>query len=149
MAGRRARVAVVSERLRQMWTSGLLGQLMRFGIAGGLSTLVYMAVYLPLTIFVFPRARAVLAVPPSFVVAVTAGYFLHSMWSFKGQGTREGGMRQKLQFVGVQGSGLLLNAAITWFFTTQLHTAAWVPLIPAICCATVVTFLLNRFWVFG
>ena len=51
----------------------VLGQLLRFGIAGGISTLIYSAVYLPLTTWVWPGPRAVYAVPFAFAVAVTAG----------------------------------------------------------------------------
>ena len=69
-------------RLAGLRDSGMLGQIVRFGIAGGLSTLIYSAVYLPLTIWVFPREHAVYAVPFAFAVAVTAGYVLHSRWSF-------------------------------------------------------------------
>ena len=56
----------------RMRESGVLGQLVRFGIAGAISTLIYSAVYLPLTAFVFDRAHAVYAVPFAFAVAVTA-----------------------------------------------------------------------------
>lgn len=123
-------------------------QLVRFGIAGGLSTLIYSAVYLPLTAFVLPRARAVWAVPPSFLVAVTCGFFLHSRWSFKGQGARSSGPAQQAKFVGVQASGMALNALVTWIGTAQLGLAPWVPLLPAVALATIVTFLLNKYLVF-
>jgi putative flippase GtrA len=132
-----------------MRESGLLGQLIRFGISGGLSTLIYLAVYFPLTIWVWTdRADAVYAVPPSFVVAVIAGYFLHSQWSFKGHGTREPGLTQKLKFVAVQGTGVALNGLVTWLGTAVLHYPAWAPVVPAIGLATVVTFILNRYLVF-
>lgn len=137
--------------LRQVETlraNGTLGQLFRFGISGGISTLIYSAVYLPLTFWVFDRADAVYAVPPSFAVAVTAGYFLHSRWSFKGHGTREPGALQKVKFVAVQGSGVALNAVVTWLGTAVLGYPGWVPLLPAVGLATIVTFLLNRYLVF-
>jgi putative flippase GtrA len=127
----------------------MLGQLVRFGIAGGLSTLIYSAVYLPLTLFVFSRAHAVYAVPFAFVVAVTAGFFLHSRWSFKGHGTREPGGTQQLKFVAVQASGMALNAIITWFGTAWLGLPPWAPLLPAIAVATIFTFILNRWLVFA
>ena len=44
---------------------------------------------------------------------------------------------------------MALNAAITWLFTAMLHYPAWVPLVPAILLASLVTFVLNRMWVFG
>ncbi|MDF0486886.1 GtrA family protein [Sphingomonas sp. H39-1-10] len=132
-----------------MRSSGMLGQLIRFGIAGGVSTLIYSAVYLPLTLYVFTRHHAVYAVPFAFAVAVTAGYFLHSRWSFKDHGTREGGGTQQAKFVLVQASGMALNAIITWIGTALLGYPAWVPLLPAVALATIFTFILNRWLVFG
>lgn len=127
----------------------MLGQLVRFGIAGGISTLIYSAVYLPLTAFVFDREHAVYAVPFAFAVAVTAGFFLHSRWSFRGRGTRAPGGVQQAKFVAVQGTGMALNAAITWIGTALLGYPAWVPLVPAVLLATAITFLLNRYLVFA
>lgn len=132
-----------------MRDSGLLAQLIRFGIAGGISTLIYTAVYAPLTLFVFKATHAARAVPIAFAVAVTAGYFLHSRWSFKGHGSGERGGKQQAQFVAVQASGMALNAAITWVGTALLHLHPLIPLLPAIGIATIVTFILNRWLVFG
>lgn len=129
--------------------SGMLGQLIRFGIAGVISTVIYSAVYLPLATWVLPREWAVLAVPPAFLVAVTAGFFLHSAWSFKGHGTRENSGRQHLKFLVVQGFGLVLNALFTWVLTGLLHQPAWVPLVPVVLVTPIATFALNRQWVFG
>lgn len=129
--------------------SGLLGQLIRFGIAGGMSTLLYAAVYLPLTLLVFERRHAVYAVPFAFAVAVTAGYFLHSRWSFKGHGTRDSGAGQQLKFVCVQASGVALNALITWVGTAYFGLPPWAPLVPAVALATIFTFILNRSLVFA
>lgn len=126
-----------------------MGQLVRFGIAGGISTLIYSAVYLPLTIWVFRDARAVYAVPFAFAVAVTAGFFLHSRWSFKGHGKRKPGGVQQVKFVMVQASGMGLNAVITWIGTAFLGYQAWVPLLPAVALATIFTFILNRWLVFA
>jgi putative flippase GtrA len=126
-----------------------MGQLVRFGVAGGISTLIYSAVYLPLTTWVFRGAHAVYAVPFAFAVAVTAGFFLHSRWSFKGHGTRQRGGTQQIKFVLVQASGMGLNAVITWVGTALLGYPAWAPLLPAIALATIFTFILNRWLVFA
>lgn len=129
--------------------SGLLGQLIRFGIAGGVSTLLYAAVYLPLTLLVFERRHAVYAVPFAFAVAVTAGYFLHSRWSFKGHGTRDAGAGQQMKFVAVQAAGVVLNALVTWVGTAYFGLPPWAPLLPAVALATIFTFILNRWLVFA
>lgn len=127
----------------------VLGQLLRFGIAGGISTLIYSAVYLPLTTWVWPGPRAVYAVPFAFAVAVTAGFFLHSRWSFKGHGSREPGGFRQVKFVAVQASGVGLNALVTWVGTALLGYPAWAPLLPAVLIATIFTFILNRWLVFA
>lgn len=136
-------------RLDAIRSSGMLGQMIRFGIAGGISTLIYSAVYLPLTFWVFPREHAVYAVPFAFAVAVTAGYFLHSRWSFRDHGSRDPGRWQQAQFVGVQASGMALNALITWIGTAWFGLPAWAPLLPAVALATIFTFILNRWLVFA
>jgi putative flippase GtrA len=142
-------VTAILKQIDTWRESGLMGQLVRFGIAGGVSTLIYSAVYLPLTTWVFRGAHAVYAVPFAFAVAVTAGFFLHSRWSFKGHGTRQPGGAQQVKFVMVQASGMGLNAVITWVGTALLGYPAWAPLLPAIALATIFTFVLNRWLVFA
>ncbi|RSU54084.1 GtrA family protein [Sphingomonas sp. S-NIH.Pt15_0812] len=127
----------------------MLSQLVRFGIAGGLSTLIYSAVYLPLTYWVLPRAWAVLAVPPAFLVAVICGFFLHSGWSFRGHAAGGQGARLHMKFLVVQSFGFVLNALFTWIATALLHQPPWVALIPAATVTPLATFFLNRQWVFG
>jgi len=141
-------VTTIQRQIESLRANALFGQLVRFGIAGAITTLIYAVVYLPLTLFVFERRHAVYAVPFAFVVAVTAGFFLHSRWSFKGHGTRDPGGMQHVKFVCVQASGVVLNALITWIGTAKLGYPAWAPLLPAVACATVFTFFLNRQLVF-
>lgn len=134
-------------RGRDLLAHPVLGQLLRFLAAGGLSTAIYTAVYLPLATWVFGRAHAVYAVPFAFAAAVTAGFILHSAWSFKGHGRRDV-PGQRAKFVGVQGVGLGLHALITWIVTDRLGQPAWVPLIPGLIIVPGITFWLNRQWVF-
>lgn len=134
-------------RGRDLLAHPVLGQLLRFLAAGGVSTAIYTAVYLPLATWVFGRAHAVYAVPFAFAAAVTAGFVLHSAWSFKGHGRRDV-PGQRAKFVGVQGVGLGLHALITWIVTDRLGQPAWVPLIPGLILVPGITFWLNRQWVF-
>lgn len=140
---------LVSRATHHLTGNTVLGQLARFGIAGGISTLIYAAVYVPLTLWVFPSDRAVLAVPFAFAVAVICSFFLHSSWSFRGHGTRDNSGRQHLKFLAVQGVGLALNAVFTWIVTGPLHAAPWVALIPVVTVTPLATFAFNRKWVFG
>ena len=96
-----------------------------------------------------PESQAVLAVPPSFLVAEIFGFFLHSAWSFRGHGSRDSSGKQHLKFLVVQGFGLALNALFTWIVTGLLHQQPWVALIPVVTITPIATFALNRQWVFG
>ena len=82
-------------RVENMRSSGMLGQLIRFGIAGGVSTLIYSAVYLPLTLYVFERHHAVYAVPFAFAVAVTAGFSCTAAGASKGMANARAAARNR------------------------------------------------------
>lgn len=127
----------------------MLGQLIRFGIAGGISSLIYSVVYLPLAWYVFGERLSVLAVAPAFLVAAAVGFVLHSNWSFKGYGTRDASGKQHAKFVAVQLSGMILNLAFTWIITGPLlHGPAWAALVPCFLITPFATFSLNRQLVF-
>lgn len=141
-------MTAIIQRFDELKRSGVLGQLVRFGVAGVISTIIYAAVYLPLAKWVFPTL-AVAAVPFAFVVAVTAGFFMHSAWSFKGHGSRDTSGRQHGKFLIVQLAGLVLNALFTWVLADLMHYPDWVPLLPIMTITPIATFALNRQWVFG
>lgn len=130
-----------------MRASGLLGQLIRFGIAGGLSTVVYAAAYWPLATYVIHPVAASLV---GFVCAVIFGYFAHSAWSFKGHGADTRSLKTQSKFFAVQSLSMVLNAGFTWLLTGPLvHGPTWWPLVPAVCVTPLVTFWLNRRLVFS
>ena len=132
--------------VEEMAPPGVLGQIVRFGIVGGLSTIVYAVIYWPLATYAM---EPVLAVPIAFLVAAAFGYVLHSGWSFKGHGRRETG-RTQAKFLLVQGFGMLLNAAFTWILTGPwVGGPTWWPLVPVVTITPFATYALNRHWVFG
>lgn len=132
----------------QHWRPAI-AQVVRFGIAGGLCTVVYSAVYLMLANFLLPPGLAAVAVPPSFLVALICGFYLHRNWSFKGHAATGATGLQPLRFVVVQLFGLALNTLLTWIVTASMHLPNWVALIPVVSITPAITFLLQRNWVFG
>jgi putative flippase GtrA len=141
--------AAIQRQFETIWTSGILGQLIRYGFAGALATAVYSSVYMPLALWVFPGGHAVFAVPFAFMTALTAGFFLHSHFSFAGHGTRENSGRQHAKFLMVHCVGLSMNLAFTWGLTAGLGAPAWAPLLPSVTLTPLVTFVLQRQWVFS
>ena len=140
-------MTAILKQVETLRASGMLGQLVRFGIAGVISTLIYAAVYWPLaTYYIAPLLAGVVG----FIAAATAGFFMHSSWSFKGHGVRDNGGGQHAKFVVVQGFGFLLNELYIWVLTGPLfHGPTWWPLVPTIFVTPLLTFALNRQWVFG
>lgn len=122
-----------------------VSQIARFGMVGVALTILYAVIYWPLATYVM---WPVFAVVIAFAVAVTVGFFLHSRWSFRGHGKVED-RRTKLQFLGVQTFGFLLNATFTWLCTDLLGGPTWWPLVPAVLVTPFATYLLNRLWVFA
>lgn len=124
----------------------LIGQLIRFGIVGAVLTLLSLATYLVPAMW--------LGVPPlianllAYGVAVVAGYALHSRLSFAGHGGRDRPAIRGSRFVAVSLVSLALNSLFVWLFTGLLGGPAWWPVAPMMLVTPLVTFGLNRQWVF-
>ena len=140
-------MATIGNRLADWRHSEMLGQLVRFGIAGGLATLLYTAVYSPLA--GLGIASEQVANFAGYVVAVLSGYLLHSRWSFRGHGV--GARQTTTRFFLVSLISYAINTAWVWLLTadTMLAGAWWWPLIPVLFVTPLITFVLNRYWVFG
>ncbi|MCD2325181.1 GtrA family protein [Sphingomonas sp. IC-56] len=127
--------------------SGLLGQLIRFVIAGGITTGLYTLVYSPLAGLGITSEQV--ANICGYLVAMTSGYLLHSKWSFRGHGAEASKTSWRFFTVSLVSFGL--NTMFVWILTDDAMLAGpwWWPLVPILFVTPLVTFALNRFWVFG
>jgi putative flippase GtrA len=127
--------------------STLIGQLIRFGTVGGfvtaLSVIVY---YVPATWLGVPPLIANLL---GYGVAVALGYVLHSRVSFKGHGSRDNPVQRTGRFFIVSLVSLGLNSLFVGILTGPMHGPTWWPVLPMLFVTPLVTFTLNRQWVFG
>jgi putative flippase GtrA len=117
-------------------TQQLAGQVIRFGLSGGFLTLLVAGGYWAVARFVF-------------IVASGVGYLLHSRWSFKGHGSRENAPLRTLKFAVTNVSGFLTNQFFVWWLVKYLGGPTWWPVIPIVLVTPILTFTLNRKWVFG
>lgn len=142
-------MTAIFHRIGELQRSGTIGQLVRFGISGGITTALYAIVYSPLA--KFGLTTPMVANLAGYVVAVLSGYLLHSKWSFRGHGERDNLARTGGRFVVVSLISLALNSMFVWVLTEDslLNGPWWWPLIPVLFVTPLVTFALNRFWVFG
>ena len=139
-------MTAIIRQLETWRTSGVLGQLIRFGVTGGLVTVLYAAVYWPLATYVM---NPNLAVVVAFLVATVAGRYAHGAISFRGYGARS--TRTAHRFFLVQLLGFFMQQAFTWVLVTGpfFHGPTWWPLVPAVFVTPLVTFWLNRHWTFA
>ena len=125
----------------------LLGQLIRFGMVGGFVTALGVAAYwVPATFF---GVAPLLANLLGYAVAVAFGYVLHSRVSFRGHGSRDNIARRTGRFFVVSLVSLGLNSLFVGVLTGPLDGPTWWPVIPMLFVTPLVTFYLNRQWVFG
>ena len=124
-----------------------LGQLMRFGLVGGFVTaLGALAYWVPATYLGVPPLLANLL---GYCVAGALGYVLHSRVSFRGHGSRDQVAVRTLRFFIVSLVSLGLNSLFVWLLTGPMHGPTWWPVVPMIFVTPLVTFALNRQWVFA
>jgi putative flippase GtrA len=123
----------------------VLAQLVRFVISGGIVTALGVAVYafVAMVLGWHPQIGNVL----SYLVGMTTGYFMHSKWSFRDHGS-ERTHRTKVRFVAVSIVSYAFNTFWVWLLYSHLHWGRAAPIAPMLFVTPIVTFLLNRQWVF-
>jgi putative flippase GtrA len=133
--------------MTQGGAASVLGQLIRFGLVGGFVTaLGVVAYYVPATYFGVPPLLANLL---GYLVAAAFGYVLHSKVSFRGHGARDRPVQRTTRFFIVSLVSLNLNSLFVWVLTGLLGGPTWWPVVPMLFVTPLVTFALNRQWVFG
>lgn len=123
----------------------VVAQLIRFVVSGAFVTALGVGVYalVALALRWHPQLANLLA----YAVAMATGYIMHSEWSFRGHGG-ERTHATKVRFFAVSLVSYALNSFWVWLFTTPMRLdPAW-PILPMLFVTPVVTFVLNRQWVF-
>lgn len=126
----------------------LIGQLIRFGVSGGLATAIFTLVYSPLAKYEITTPFVANLI--GYFFAMISGYVMHSRWSFRGHGERGNVARTGSRFFAVSLVSLVLNSIFVWVLTEDslLNGEWWWPLIPILFVTPLITFALNRIWVF-
>lgn len=126
--------------------SPVLGQIIRFGLVGGFITGLGAAVYL---VSAYAGVAPLLANFFAYLTAMAAGYVLHSKVSFRGHGSRDNPARRSFRFLVVSLVSLGLNSFFVWVMTDPLALPLWAPVVTMIFVTPLVTFSLQRRWVFA
>ena len=125
----------------------LVGQIVRFGLTGGLLTVLVAAGYWAVATFL--GVEPMLSLTLNFILFTGLGYLLHSRFSFRGHGARDKAGTRTVRFFAVNVIGFLTNQFFVWLLVRQLDGPTWWPVIPILFFTPLVTFALNRRWVFA
>lgn len=123
----------------------ILSQLVRFGITGAFVTALGVGVYVIVAIALqwHPQLGNLLA----YLTATGTGYVMHSSWSFRGHGG-ERTHATRMRFAIVSVISYALNSFWVWLLFSYLDLGRGAPIVPMLFVTPLVTFLLNRHWVF-
>lgn len=125
----------------------LFGQLVRFGVSGVLLTLFVAAAYWVLATPL--HVEPMISMTISYLVATGIGYLLHSNFSFRGHGSRDRAGARTARFFIVNTLGFLSNQLFIFVLVKQMGGPTWWPIPFIIFVTPLLTFTLNRKWVFG
>ena len=140
----RPSIAGHARKAQQILAHPASRQLMRYIIAGLFVTWLSTSAYFALA---WHHVDPYLANVGGAVVGLSAGYFIHSRWSFR-EGGNKGEALQIGRFLLSAGIGFSINSFWIWLTVKQLGLS---PLFatPLMMGATpLLSFLLNRYWVF-
>jgi putative flippase GtrA len=125
----------------------LLGQMVRFGLTGVLLTLLVAGGYWILADLF--GVEPMLSMTVNYLVFTCLGYVLHSRFSFKGHGSRDNARARTVRFFTVNTTGFLANQFFVWLLVKHLGGPVWWSVIPIVFVTPLLTFSLNRRWVFA
>jgi putative flippase GtrA len=125
----------------------IVGQLIRFGLTGGLLTVLVAGGYWVAATFL--GVEPMLSLTLNFLVFTGLGYILHSRFSFRGHGSRDNKAVRTVRFFTVNVIGFLSNQFLVWLLVKQLGGPTWWPVLPILFVTPLLTFALNRRWVFA
>ena len=123
----------------------VVAQLARFVVSGALVTGLGVAVYAIVALLL--RWNPQLGNFLAYVVAMAAGYVMHSRWSFRDHGGKRT-HSTKVRFLVVSLVSYALNTFWVWLLYSKLQLGRAAPIGPMLFVTPAVTFFLNRQWVF-
>lgn len=126
---------------------GLSGQILRYGISGGLLTVFYSAIYW--TMAARLSVPALIANTIAFLLTLAAGWLIHSRWSFRGHGRRERPRIAHARFLLINLAGYALNSFWVWLIVVRLDGSVPLSLLPIVLITPWLMFWLNRRWTFA
>ncbi len=124
-----------------------LMQIARFGVSGVLLTGLVAIMY-TFGVYVLHLAPT-LSTTIAIALVTVPGYLIHSKFSFVGHGARDNQHIRAFRFAVTNGLSFASNFFFTWLLTSYLSEPKWTPNLAFLFITPIITFTLNRKWVFA
>ena len=124
----------------------LVGQVLRYGITGGIVTTFGVAAYLVAVGWgqMAPLVSNIIA----YLVSMALGYFMHARFSFR-ETSGHASAKQGSKFFITSGISCALNSFFVWLFTDVMAWNDQSPVIAMIFITPAICFVIYRKWVFA
>lgn len=120
---------------------GLIGQVLRFGLIGGLATLVHLLVAW-WVLRMWAEGSPFLVNFIAFVVAFQVSFWGHSLFTFRQKGSA-------WRFLLVTLGGFAINSSLLWVFLALGVSSPFLAICLSVLLVPLFVFLASRFWVFS
>ena len=132
--------------IKKVQKSLFKGHIIRFVFVGGLLTGLVSVIYLILaSYFGLHHSVSILA---ATVIASCFGYFLHSMFTFRGYGNRDRPADRFARFITTNLFGYSINAVAVYVMIDFAKLPVWSPIIIFTLFTPIMSFFFNKYWVF-
>lgn len=122
------------------------GHIVRFVFIGGLLTGLVSVIYIVLASYSgLHHSVSILA---ATVIASCLGYFLHSIFTFRGYGNRDRPADRFARFISTNFFGYLINTTAAYIMIDFCKLPVWSPIIIFTIFTPIMSFLFNKYWVF-
>lgn len=118
-------------------------QFIKFGIVGGINTLVSLGVYYFMLWIGFHYLLATIA---GYVISSIIGYVLNRIWVFH---ALDNSIRSTtIKYYILYGTALVLNMILNAFWINIMHVSKYTAPFLTLCFTVPFNFLCNKYWVF-
>ena len=132
--------------IKKVHKSLFKGHIIRFVFVGGLLTGLVSVIYIILaSYFGLHHSVSILA---ATVIASCFGYFLHSMFTFRGYGNRDRPADRFARFITTNLFGYSINAVAVYVMIDFAKLPVWSPIVIFTLFTPIMSFFFNKYWVF-
>lgn len=118
-------------------------QFIKFGLVGGINTLVSLAIYY---ILVYFRINYMVATVTGYIGSSVIGYILNRTWVFKAQNTKVA--KSAVKYYIVYGASLLINMGCMYLWINMLNLSQYLAPILTMCITVPFNYIFSKIWVY-